>query len=238
MSNGASAGTNVATANIGAIVGLVAAERQQKTAESLAKKQRNWQYKMRATAYQDTMNDMALAGLNPILAYKQGATTAGQGAVAQSVDIGGAISTGAATAMKGAKLGSEKGLLQQQANTAKSAQDLNTSLSVKAQAEGHLAAEKAQNTAYEGARWRSLLSKYVTDLEFNLSPEGKRFNRLDRLNVPYAGDIGFGIEQIRPILQDLKQRYESSKAQRGRTPKKRPPTHTGPPTLQQLRRFR
>lgn len=56
-----------------------------------AKKQRQWQEKMRSTAYQATMKDMRLAGLNPILAYKSGATSAGAGAMGQTPDFGAAF---------------------------------------------------------------------------------------------------------------------------------------------------
>ena len=59
-----------------------------------AKAQRGWQEDMRGTSYQATMKDMRAAGLNPVLAYKQGAMGAGQGAQAQTPDFGASIATG------------------------------------------------------------------------------------------------------------------------------------------------
>lgn len=50
-----------------------------------ADEQRDWMEHMASTAYQRTMKDMRKAGLNPILAYSQGATGAGTGAAATSM---------------------------------------------------------------------------------------------------------------------------------------------------------
>lgn len=55
-----------------------------------ARKNRIFQRKMRATQYQTAVKDMRLAGLNPMLAYKQGGAGNLSGAVAQVPDYGGA----------------------------------------------------------------------------------------------------------------------------------------------------
>lgn len=49
-----------------------------------AEAQREWTRTMRKTAYQDTMEDMKAAGLNPILAASRGATESGSGATAST----------------------------------------------------------------------------------------------------------------------------------------------------------
>ena len=59
-----------------------------------AQAQRGWQEDMRGTSYQATMEDMRKAGLNPMLAYKQGGTGAGQGQQAMTPDFGASIATG------------------------------------------------------------------------------------------------------------------------------------------------
>jgi len=53
-----------------------------------AKQQRDFIKNMRRTAYQDTMEDMRKAGLNPILAYRQGPTTSGQATQAMTPKFG------------------------------------------------------------------------------------------------------------------------------------------------------
>ena len=65
-----------------------------------AKEQRDWQERMRATAYQATVKDLIAAGLNPILAAQLGATSAGTGATASAATAAGAMGRGHATMMQ------------------------------------------------------------------------------------------------------------------------------------------
>lgn len=77
-----------------------------------ARRQRNWQEDMRKHAYEVTMADMKRAGLNPILAYSQGATGAGSGAAARANISGGDGSS----MLKAAKLSVEKRNLAAEVN--------------------------------------------------------------------------------------------------------------------------
>ncbi len=70
-------------------------ENMQSYNSAQAREQRDWQERMRATAYQETVKDMIAAGLNPILAAQLGATSAGSGATATSGMAQGAMGSSA-----------------------------------------------------------------------------------------------------------------------------------------------
>jgi len=62
-----------------------------------AQKQMDFQERMRSTQYQTAMADMRSAGLNPILAYKQGGAGTPGGSTYSPVNVGAAAVQGAAT---------------------------------------------------------------------------------------------------------------------------------------------
>ncbi len=62
-----------------AIFGLIGSAVASGLSYKIAKENRQWQERMSNTAYQRGMKDMRLAGLNPILAYKQGGASSPAG---------------------------------------------------------------------------------------------------------------------------------------------------------------
>lgn len=106
-------GTNVL--QFGAIAGSVAGGVVQgRRATREAERDRVFQERILETQYQRTMADMRLAGLNPILAYQQGAGGGAKGSTAQVPEYGRLGAELAGTAVKIAKGGIERQLMKAQ----------------------------------------------------------------------------------------------------------------------------
>lgn len=98
--------------SIGAALGpLIGTAASNAASANQAKQQRRFIERMRATAYQATMTDMRLAGLNPILAYRTGPTPIGSAAMGQTMDFGQALASGVNSATRVEKVAKEKGKL-------------------------------------------------------------------------------------------------------------------------------
>lgn len=96
---------------IGAAGGMSSGAAQGLAGILATKSARNWEEKMRASAWQTTVKDLEKAGLNPSLAFSQGPTTSHGVAPTQIPDFGsairGGIETGMATAKQGKALSDE-----------------------------------------------------------------------------------------------------------------------------------
>lgn len=111
---------------------VIAAGIQAAEGKKAAKKMRLFQERMSNTAYQRSMKDMRLAGLNPILAYSKSGASTPSGAMAPIPDFSSAAGGMAnryltATRQKQelANMSAQNGLIRQQTATAKSVADVN-----------------------------------------------------------------------------------------------------------------
>jgi len=121
-----------AAAFAGGIPALIGSGITAGVSSSEAKKARAFQKYMVEHAYQMTMADMRAAGLNPLLAYKQGPTAMSGTVQAHVPDFGQALSSGAQAAAASKQAETKKGLagaqgrlLNAQEMSANSAKDLN-----------------------------------------------------------------------------------------------------------------
>jgi len=81
----------IAAAVIGGAVSAYGASQQNKASKKATQAQMDFQERMSNTQYQRAMADMRLAGLNPILAYKQGGAGVPSGSTYSPVNVGAGI---------------------------------------------------------------------------------------------------------------------------------------------------
>lgn len=110
----------LAAAAVGGIASAFGASQQNKANRAAAGRQMDFQAEMSNTSYQRGMEDMRLAGLNPILAYKQGgASTPGGAAIPQQNVLGQGVSAG----LQSAQAAATTQLTEQQARERKALAD-------------------------------------------------------------------------------------------------------------------
>ncbi len=148
------------------------------SSKMLMKYQHKLTRKLRQEAYKDTMQSMREAGLNPILAYKQGPVTASQGGLATSpkFDVSGGMAAGAAVD----QAASAKGLRQAQMVTEGRRQNM---LNAQA-AQGYAAANLHDRNA---DIVRTQFERALEQEKFDKTDIGKRAIQVNRAVGPGAG---------------------------------------------------
>lgn len=163
---------------------------QNREAEEAAQKQMSFQDRMSSTAYQRTMADMKKAGLNPILAYKQGGASSPGGASYQPVNVS---APGVNTALAARRQKEELKLMEAQmvktyedAHKAMSESHLNTQLRHNAAQQEKLL--KHQTTSASAAAREAELRRHFYSL-----PEGKAsvwIDKMFRSINPFSSSFG------------------------------------------------
>lgn len=187
--------TNLTGSIVSGAFGLYAQSKANKANRKEAQKSREFQREMSNTSYQRMVNDLKLAGLNPMLAYtKGGASTppGGTGAPQQSIAKGAVES---ATGVR--KLSEEvKTMRAQRLATNAQATKLNSDVLVNVATERRLAqdtATSAQNAEYIRQNTKRLeleMPGLEIDAAINRSSEGQVIRRIKMYGSALSGFVG------------------------------------------------
>ena len=139
---------------LGGLIGSIGAGQRNDQQIALSREQMAFQERMSSTAYQRAMADMKAAGLNPLLAYKQGGASSPGGSMPNLENGLAALGQGISAAPAAGKVASEVALVREQTQNQVSQTDLNRAnealtkaLETKAVVDTAVSAEQAKNVA-------------------------------------------------------------------------------------------
>lgn len=169
-----------AAANIaGGIMGAKGAASSARMQAAMAREERDWQERMSNTSYQRAMADMKLAGLNPVLAYKQGgAGTPGGAGLPAAINTMEPIASSVRSA---SEKGMQLAMTNAQLDEVKSRTDLNKMLEVKAVNDAHLSAASAKQVDFQSQLTKNQIPASNLTADFYKTKIGEVLHNVDKI---------------------------------------------------------
>lgn len=175
----------------GAIGGLFGGLMSAVMSAAEAKKQRDFIERMENTRYQRTMNDMRMAGLNPLLAYKQGAGSTSPGGIAQVPDLGRAFSGGMTAGASAKDVSTRSSLAEEQKKLLRDQQGT-------ARAQATMYGSQGRKAHAEAMIVEQHLPAEIERRKVDQTPEGRTMIRVGRAAELGAAPIGSAVGAISP----------------------------------------